>query len=132
MLRLMTLPWRAVHGWATCAGRLGGPRSAAGDRLDRDPAHAPLRRRSRWHVACCARPRNGLGPHRRQNMEWMRVRITWITAVALACASCGVGIGDGSDGTDPEIAATDVQPIAKGGGTRLSHHEKSDVIANAG
>jgi hypothetical protein len=62
----------------------------------------------------------------------MRYRITWITAVSLACASCGVGIGDSSDSTDPTSDATTIEPIAKGGGTRLSHGSKSDVIANAG
>lgn len=65
-------------------------------------------------------------------MECMRVRITWITALSLACASCGVGISDGTDGSDPALDATDTQPIAKGGGTRLSHGSKSDVVANAG
>lgn len=53
--------------------------------------------------------------------------------MSLACASYGAEIGDSTDDTDPAIAATDVQPIAKGGGTRLSHGSKSpDVITNAG
>lgn len=63
-------------------------------------------------------------------MGCMRYRIIWITAMSLASASCGVGIGDGV-GAD-RAGDAEVQPIAKGGGTRLSQGSKSDVIANAG
>lgn len=66
-------------------------------------------------------------------MRDTRYRITWMTAISVACASCGMGEGDGNPGADNATDTTTVQPIAKGGGTLLSHDSKSSgLIANAG